>query len=110
MKAFAIFKNIVQAIIEGKLILRMHLNRHFMKILYCIFMCAVTIWVSLMIDSSLAKVKKNNDILKEQQYEIAIKSFDLSQIDCMTELEKNLQDMGSPVKRPEKPAIMLVRK
>ena len=107
MKAFAIFKNILQAIIEGKLILRMHLNRHFIKILYCIFMCAITIWVSLLIDSSLAKVKRNNDILKNQQYEIAIKSFELSQIDCMSKIENTLQEMGSPVKKPEKPAVKL---
>ena len=107
MKAFAIFKNILQAIIEGKLILRMHLNRHFIKILYCIFMCAITIWVSLLIDSSLAKVKRNNDILKNQQYEIAIKSFELSQIDCMSKIESTLQEMGSPVKKPEKPSVKL---
>lgn len=110
MKVWGIIKNIFQAIIQGKLILRLHLNRHFLKILFCIFLCAITIWISLMIDSSLAHVKRNNDIIKEQQYELAIKSFELSKIDCVSQIEITLGEMGSKLKKAEKPATEIKTK
>ena len=63
-----------------------------------------------MIDSSLAHVKRNNDIIKEQQYELAIKSFELSKIDCVSQIEITLGAMGSKLKKAEKPATEIKTK
>ncbi len=107
MKVLILIKNILQAIKNGTLLLRLHLTKHFIKILICMFMCAVTIWFSLLIDNSLTKVKKNNDILKKQQNEITIKTFQLSEINRISSIDKKLENMGSKVRRPEKPATVL---
>lgn len=107
MKILPILKNIFSAIIKGRLMLRLHLDRHFIKMLVCMFLCIMTIWISLLIDNTMTTVKRNNDILKEQQIDLAIKTFELSELSRRSTIEDNLERLGSKARKPEKPAKQL---
>lgn len=104
MKILPVLKNIFSAIIKGRLMLRLHLDRHFIKMLVCMFFCIMTIWISLLIDNTMTTVKRNNDILKEQQTDLAIKTFELSELSRRSTIEDNLERLGSKARKPEKPA------
>lgn len=108
MKRVMIFlQRTLKAILNGSLFLQIHLDKHFLKIMICMFMGLLTIWTSLLIDNTLTKVKRNNDIIKEQQNIIAAKTFQLSEISCRFKIEDMLEEQNSRVCPPEKPARKL---
>ena len=55
----------------------------------------------------MTTVKRNNDILKEQQTDLAIKTFELSELSRRSTIEDNLERLGSKARKPEKPAKQL---
>ncbi len=99
------FGQIGKSIWNGSLLLRMHIDRHILKITIFLAMMMMTIGVSLLIDNTLTKVKRNNDIIKEQQSVIAMKTFQISEITSRSALDKRLESAGSKVRNPEKPAF-----
>ncbi len=108
MKRGLIFlQRILKAILNGTLFLQIHLDKHFLKIMICMFMGLLSIWTSLLMDNTLTKVKRNNDIIKEQQNIIAAKTFQLSEISCRYKIEDMLKEQDSHVCPPEKPARKL---
>ncbi len=108
MKRGIIFlQRTLKAILNGSLFLQIHLDKHLLKFVVVMFMGLLTIWTSLLIDNTLTKVKRNNDIIKEQQNIIAAKTFQLSEISCRSKLEDLLEEQGSSVCPPEKPAKRL---
>jgi hypothetical protein len=94
-----------KSIWNGTLLLRMHVDRHFLKIVICLTMGMLAIGTGIAIDNTLIKVKRNNDIIKEQQNVIAMKTFQLSEITRRSTLEQRLTEQGSKVRNPEKPAF-----
>lgn len=107
MKAWTTLKNFFISIANGTLMLRLKLTKHFVKILGLVAVCFAFICVSLVIDESLRTVKKNNDILTEQKREIISKTFEFDQINRRLYLDERLEQMGSKVRKPSKPAIKL---
>lgn len=104
MKISSILKNILKAIVNGSLMLQLHLDKHFIKVIVCMGMCLLTIWISLLIDNTMIKVKRNNDTLKEQQNELSLKAYQLSELTRRSTIELRLENMGSEIKKPAKPA------
>lgn len=105
------FKNsLVRAISDishGEFLLRLNIGRYFIHILYLIVLFTLTIWVSLAIDSTMNKVERNKAIIREQEIELSILEFKLSEIESRKEVEARLNEMGSKLKRPAKPAKRL---
>ncbi len=100
-----LFGEIGKSIWNGSLLLRMHVDRYFLKIVIFLAMAMMAIGTSLAIDNTLIKVKRNNDTIKEQQNVIAMKTFQLSEITRRSTLEQRLTEQGSKVRNPEKPAF-----
>lgn len=100
-----LFGEIGKSIWNGSLLLRMHVDRYFLKIVIFLAMAMMAIGTSLAIDNTLIKVKRNNDTIKEQQNVIAMKTFQLSEITRRSALEQRLTEQGSKVRNPEKPAF-----
>ena len=65
---------------------------------------AATIWISLLIDSTLTKVQKNRMTIEEQQNEITILEYKLSKASRRTEVEKRLESLGSELRDATEPA------
>ena len=56
---WSLLKNSVQAILKGEFLLRLNIGRYFIHIASCCTVVALTIWISLLIDSTLTKVQRN---------------------------------------------------
>ena len=104
-----LLKNSLVAIIRGEFLMRLNISRYFVHILYAFFLISVAIWVSMMIDTTLTKVEKNKEQLYEQEVILMMKQYEVSSLNRRSTVEKILGDMGSNVKEPEKPAIILDR-
>lgn len=98
------FKNSFLAVLKGEFLLRLNVGRYFPQILYTFFLFVMIIWISLMIETSMAKVEKNNTIIKELEIEYTHKLTEEARISRRSKVAENLELMGSTVKEPEKPA------
>lgn len=102
-------RNSLSAVLKGEFLLRLNIGRYFIHIIYTFVLLGVAIWVSLMIDTALTKVEKNKEIIREMEIVHSQKSFDVATLGRRGTIEMMLEQMGSPVRRAEKPA-MTVRK
>lgn len=100
-------KNSAIAGLQGELLLRLNVGRYIVHILYCFFLIVITIWISLMIDVSLSKMENNSQIIKELKIEQAYKVYEVASAEKRSTVEATLEAMGSEIKEPEKPAIII---
>lgn len=100
-------KNSFIAILKGQFLLRLNIGRYFIHIVYTFFLFALTIWLSLRIETSMAKVEKNKQILKELEILHSQKTFDVVSLSRRSEVSAMLKAAGSEVTEAEKPAIVL---
>ena len=101
---WVLVRNSFKAILKGEFILRLNLGRYFIHIASCILLVAMTIWISLMIDSTMTRVQKNRRTLEQQQNEIAALTYKMAKATRRTEVEKKLEEMGSKLREPTRPA------
>ena len=106
-EAWTFLKNSLQAIVEGKFLLRLNVGRYSIHILYTFLLIVFTIWVSLMIDNTFTKVERNKEILREMEIECSEKAFDVATLGKRSTIEAMLETMGSQVREPEKPAMVI---
>lgn len=102
-----LLKNSLLAILRGKFLLKLNLDRYFVHILYTFFMFAVVIWVSLKIDDSMAKVEKNNRQIEELRIANRQKEFEIVRLSKRSAVKANLKKMHSDVHENDKPAYRL---
>lgn len=105
------FKNIlvrtISDISHGEFLLRLNIGRYFIHILYLIVVFTLTIWISLMIDTTMTEVEKNKAIIREQEIEMSVLEFKLAEMESRIVVEQKLDDMESKLKQPSKPAKRL---
>lgn len=102
-----LLKECFSAILHGQLLLRLKIGRFFIHIVYTFFLFGMLIWFSLGVDSTLAKVEKNQKALKELQIEHASLEFQLRSLNRRATLQEMLEASGSKVTAPQKPATVL---
>ena len=102
-----LLKESFKAIIHGQFLLRLNIGRYFIHIVYTFFLFGMLIWFSLVVDSTLAKVEKNQAAIKELEIEHANLEFELRTLNRRAALEDLLRASGSKVTEPEKPATVL---
>ena len=95
------------AVLKGEFLLRLNVGRYSIHILYTFILIVLSIWISLMIDNTLTKVEKNKEILRTMEIECSEKAFDVATLGKRTTIEAMLESMGSQVKEPEKPAMVI---
>lgn len=100
-------KNAFVAIVKGELLLRLNLNKIFPQIAYTFFLIFMMILFSLMVDTTLGKVEQNKRTLSELEMLNAQKTFELVTLDRRSTVSTLLQEQGSPVTEPVKPAKKL---
>ena len=103
----AFFKNSFIAVLKGEFLLRLNIGQYFVHIVYTFFLFGITIWLSLMIETTMAKVEKNKATLKELEIVHNAKTFEVVSLSRRTTVEQMLKDMGSKVASPENPATEL---
>lgn len=103
-------KNSFVAVLQGEFLLRLNIGKYFIHIVYIFFLFVLAIWTSLMIETSMAKMEKNNTIIKELEIEYSQKLYEEAEAGRRTNVEKTLELMGSQVKPAEKPATVIERR
>lgn len=102
-----LLKESFKAILQGRLLLRLNIGRYFIHIVYTFFLFAMLIWFSLGVDSTLAKVEKKQNVLNELQIEHSNLEFQLRSLNRRATLQEMLEESGSKVTAPTRPATVL---
>lgn len=102
-----LLKNSISAVLKGEFLLRLNVGRYFIHIMYTFLLIGISIWISLMIETSLTTVEKNKETLKEMEILYSEKSFDVATLGRRSTISRMLESMGSPVCEPEKPAMTI---
>ena len=104
---WAFLKNALVAIVKGEFLLRLNLDKIFPQIAYTFFLIFMIILFSLMVDSTLGRVEQNKKTLSELEMLNAQKTFELVTLDRRSTISTLLEEQGSPVAEPQKPAKVL---
>ena len=102
-----ILGNILKAILHGKLLMRMKVDKYFPQVLYTALMLFVIIFVNLVVDNTLAKMEDNKQILKEKEILHTQKNYELIMLNRRSNVSALLQEKGSSVGEPQKPATII---
>lgn len=97
-------KNAALAVIQGELLLRLHVSRYFIHIIYTFFLFWASIWLSLKIEKTLTKVEDNRKILSDVEIYHAQKTVELAGLSRMSTVQRMLEESGSELEMPAKPA------
>ena len=108
------WKNIGHAVKEffialgrGDLLTRLRVDRALPYILYLFFLGCISIWLSYHAEQTMLTVEKNNAKIRTLKIYHAQKTYELVGLDRIATVEKMVEDAGSKVKAPEKPADVL---
>lgn len=104
-----LLKNSFLAIVKGQFLLRLNAGRYIMHIAYTFFLLAMAIWISLMIETTMAKVERNKETITQLQIANSQKTYEVVSLSRRSSVEKRLSDMGSEIKEAEKPAFVIVK-
>ena len=97
-------KNAFQAMIKGEFLMRLHINKYFIHIIYTFFLFWVSIWMSLKIEKTLTRVEEKRKVLQDIEIYHAQKTVELESMGRMSKIEQMLQEKGSTLAMPVKPA------
>lgn len=103
------FKNSFQAILKGEFLLRLNIGRYFIHIAYTFLLFGLVIWFSLMIETTMSKVEKSKAVLKELEIVHSQKVFEVVNVSRRSSVEQRLDQLGSPLGEPDKPATNVKR-
>ena len=92
---------------RGDLLLRMRVDKALPYILYAFILGCISIWMSFMTEQTMLKVQKNNETLKTLKIHNAQMTYELVGLDRLSTVESMLEEMGSKVQAPSKPADIL---
>lgn len=106
---WGLIKESAKAIYHGQFLMRLDIGKYFIHIVYTFLLFGLLIWFSLGVDSTLAKVEKNQAELKELHIQHSNLEFELRTLDRRAALEDMLKESGSKVTGPQKPATVLKR-
>ena len=97
-------KSAFLAAIKGEFLLRLHVSKYFIHIIYTFFLFWVSIWLSLKIEKTLTKVEENRKVLQDTEIYHAQKTVELASMGRMSKIEDMLREKGSALTIPQKPA------
>ena len=101
--------NIVKAIFKGELLLRLHIDKYFIHIVYAFVLIVAAVWISLKVDTTLTKVEKNRKVIAELEIYHAEKTSELVRLGRLSTVEDHLKELGSDVAMPSQPATKIGR-
>ena len=102
-----LLKNSLFAVLKGEFLLRLNVGRYFVHVMYTFLLFGLIIWLSLMTESTMAKVEQAKAELKELEIENAELTYEAAKAERRTTVEARLTELGSKVGEPEKPAARL---
>lgn len=96
--------NTIDAILHGKLLMRLRVDKFFPLIAYCFVLIWLTILLGIFVQGAMSKVEDNRKTLEELKIIHAEKTVELAGFSRISRLEELLKERNSEVRLPEKPA------
>ena len=106
-KVIEILKNSVWAILHGEFLLRLRIDKFFPHILWTFLLFWGMILAGMMVQKTLVQVEKNKDVLSEMKIFHAQKTVQIARLGRLSTVERLLEENGSDVTLPEKPADVI---
>ena len=91
----------------GKILLKLGLDKLFPFILYTFFLAVVSIWLSYKAEITMQKVEDNKKKIENLKIENLDKTCSIMRLTKISTIEKMLEESGSAVKAPQKPAYRI---
>jgi hypothetical protein len=82
----------------------MQVHRLFPYILYMFFIAWISIWLSYKVEKTMYRVETNKKIIENLKIDNANKTCEIVSLTRISTVESMLEEAGSKVKAPEKPA------
>ncbi len=92
---------------RGDLLTRLRVDRLLPYILYLFVLGCISIWMSYKAEQTMLRVQKNNETIRTLKIYNAQKTYELVGLDRIATVETMLEEAGSKVKAPEKPADII---
>lgn len=99
----------IRSVISGDILLRMRVDRLFPYILYAFVLGWLSIWMSYKMEQTMSIAERNRKELETMKIYHAQKTCEYVGLDRISTIERMLEEKGSEVKAPEKPADMIKR-
>ena len=100
-------KSWLRSVISGDILLRMRVDRLFPYILYAFVLGWLSIWMSYKMEQTMSLAEKNRRELETLKIYHAQKTCEYVGFDRISTIERMLEEKGSEVKAPEKPADII---
>ena len=105
--AGASIKNAFKAFLRGELLMRLGCDRFFPHILYTFLLFWIGILLNIMVENTMSKVEKNKEILTDLKIYHTEKTVQMAGMRRITKTDKMLENKGSNVTFPTKPATRI---
>jgi len=99
----------IKAIGYGDILLRLRVDKFLPYILYAFFLAMVSILMSYKAEQTMLKMERNKTTLETLKIYHGQKTCDIVSFDRISTVETMLEELGSDVKPPQKPADKLKR-
>ena len=99
----------IKAIGYGDILLRLRVDKFLPYILYAFFLAMVSILMSYKAEQTMLRMERNKSVLETQRIYHGQKTCDMVSLDRISTIETMLEELGSNVKPPQKPADRLIR-
>lgn len=103
----ATLKDSFNAMLRGEFLMTLNVGRFFVHIAYTFLLFVAIIWISLAIENTMAQVESNKKVIKELEIVHSQKTFEVVSLSRRSTVDGMLQEMGSKVSEPTKPATVL---
>lgn len=101
------FIETMKSIGRGDILMRMQVHRFFPAILYLFGVALLSIWLSYMVEKTMYKVEENKKTIENLKIDNANKTCEIVSLSRMSTVESMLEEAGSEVKAPTKPADII---
>ena len=102
-------KEILKAIGHGDVLLRLRVDKYLPHILYAFALSMISIFLSYKAEQTMVIREKNKETLETLRIYCAQKTSDIVSLNISSKVETMLEDLGSDLRQPEKPAYRIYR-
>lgn len=102
-------KEILKAIGHGDVLLRLRVDKYLPHILYAFALSMISIFLSYKAEQTMVIREKNKETLETLRIYCAQKTSDIVSLNRSSTVETMLEDLGSDLRQPEKPAYRISR-
>lgn len=100
-------KTVIKAIWSGDILLMLRVDKLLPYILFLFALGWINIFLNYRIEQTMVQVEKNQKILKQYKIYHAQKTYEFVRMNRISTVGKMLEEAGSEVAAPEKPAYII---